>query len=40
MDNGNTLKISNVNNGKKYTLDGSQIAKLIKEKSVLDLTRE
>lgn len=40
MENGNTLKISNIKSGEKYTLEGLQIAKLIDEKFILDLTKE
>lgn len=40
MKNGNTLKISNINNRGKYILEGSQIVKLIAGKSSLDLTKE
>lgn len=40
MENGNTLKISNINNGEKYTLEGSQMVKLIKDMSSLELTKE
>ncbi|WP_180904113.1 hypothetical protein, partial [Flavobacterium chungangense] len=40
MENGNTLKISNINNRGKYILEGSQIVKLIAGKSSLDLTKE
>ncbi|MBZ4043830.1 hypothetical protein [Flavobacterium hibisci] len=40
MNNGSTLKISNINNGEKYILEGSQMVKLIKDESSLDLTKE
>ncbi|MCP2025480.1 hypothetical protein L1276_000620 [Flavobacterium sp. HSC-32F16] len=40
MENGNTLKISNINNDGRYALEGSQMVKLIKDKSSLDLTKE
>jgi len=40
MNNGSTLKISYINNDRKYTLEGSQIDKLIDKKSILDLTKE
>lgn len=40
MENGNTLKISSINNDGKYILEGTQIVKLIDGESSLDLTKE
>ncbi len=40
MNNGSTLKISYINNDRKYTLERSKIDKLIDKKSILDLTKE
>jgi len=40
MENGNTLKISSINNDGKYILEGTQIVKLINDESSLHLTKE